>query len=135
MSWLSKIIGPGEPRIRVLVVMPNPPDRSAFAEIATRAHWDLRMASSSDSAGEILKHHPADVIVCDRDVRPAGWREAMESLAAQSPQSRFILTSPATDEKLWLEVIERGGYDVITTPLHQDRVVRAINQAVSSSAR
>ena len=130
MSWISKIIGGAtEHRIRVLVVMPNPPDRAAFAGIAAHAHWEVRMASTRESAEEILKHHPADVIVCDRDVKPAGWREAMEALAAQSPESRFILSTPANDDKLWLEVIERGGYDVVSTPLHQDRVIRAINQA------
>ncbi|MDE3194749.1 MAG: response regulator [Acidobacteriota bacterium] len=135
MSWLSRIMGPGEQRIRVLVVMPNPADRTAFTGIAAHAHWDVRMASSCDSAGEMLKHHPADVIVCDRDVKPSGWREALETLAARSPQSRFILSTPATDDRLWLEVIERGGYDVVTTPLHQDRVIRAINHAVTSAAR
>lgn len=136
MKWLSKIIGgPAGQRIRVLVIMPNPLDRAAFAGIGAHAHWDVRMASTCDSAGEILKHHPADVIVCDRDVKPAGWREAMELLSAQSPRSRFILSTPANDDRLWLEVIERGGCDVLTTPLHQDRVIRAVNQAISSAVR
>jgi DNA-binding NtrC family response regulator len=114
----------------VLVVMPNPPDRARFANIAARTDWEVHMASTSDSAAEILKHHPADVIVCDRDVKPAGWRVAIEELAARSPASRFILSSPANDDRLWLEVIERGGFDVVTTPLHQERVIRAIQQAI-----
>lgn len=130
MSWLSKIIGgPGEQRLRVLAVLPNPPDRAAFAGIAAHARWEVRMASTCDSAEEILKHHPVDVIVCDRDVKPAGWRGAIEALSTHAPHSRFILSTPANDDKLWLEVIERGGYDVLSTPLHEDRVIRAINQA------
>jgi len=136
LSWLSKVIGgDSETRVRVLAILPNPADRSCLAEIAAREKWNLRMASDCESALEILKHNPPEVIVCARDVKPSGWREAMGALGTQAPGISIILATPANDDRLWLEVIERGGFDVITTPLHENRVVETVRLAWRQSGR
>jgi DNA-binding NtrC family response regulator len=131
VNWLRKIIGSNpRDRVRMLAVLPSPEDRVSLSAIASREGWSLRMASHCDSALEILRHHPADLIVCARDVKPSGWRDALTAMAAQAPGTCLILVSPETDDRLWLEVIERGGFDVVTTPLHAARVVQAVRQAL-----
>lgn len=131
MNWLRKIIG-SDPRgrVRILAVLPNPEDRVSLSAIASNEGWSLRLASHCDSAIEILRHHPADIIICARDVKPSGWRDALTLLAAEAPGTCLILASPENDDRLWLEVIERGGFDVVTTPIHAARMVHAVRQAL-----
>ena len=53
-------------------------------------------------------------------------RQAFERLAC-SP--RLIVTSRLADEYLWVEVLNRGGYDVLTKPLDKREVARVVNSA------
>lgn len=130
MEWfryLTKRLQGDAERIRVLAVLPDPRDRAFIDAIAAHENWELKLSSSCDSAREALRHYRADVILCDRDLNGCDWREAIAMLSAGN--NRTILASPATDDKLWLEVIERGGYDVITKPFHEHRVIQTVTTA------
>jgi PleD family two-component response regulator len=129
LSDVAKLFRGDDEKISVLAVLPETPDRVALTGIAAKAKWNLRFAATCDSALADLKHHPAAVIICDRDLEPCDWREALPALRAQCPNSRIILTSPGNDDRLWLEVIERGGYDVLTRPFHENRVIQAVRLA------
>jgi len=41
------------------------------------------------------------------------------------------LVSKVADEYLWNEIVRRGGYDILSKPLQEDEVVRAIKLARS----
>jgi DNA-binding NtrC family response regulator len=129
MAWIR-----GETEtIHVLAVMPDAKDRAALAKIAQQEKWDARFALHMQAAVEILRRVEAPVIICDREFTP-DWREAIRFFGSHSPRSRVILTSPGTDDRLWLEVIEHGGYDVLTRPLHEGRVVQAVRLAWGRAA-
>lgn len=118
----------------MLAVMPNDSDRHALSRIADKAKWHIEFAANYDSAVELLRSHKFAVILCDRDLSSAiNWREAVEKLAGIAPGSSVMLTSPVNDDVLWQEVIDRGGYDVLTKPFHEERVVRSVRFACSSS--
>jgi DNA-binding NtrC family response regulator len=114
-------------KIRVLAVLAEARDRACLDAIAAQEHWELKLSESCDSAREALKHYRADVILCDRDLNGCNWRDAITMLAASD--NRTILATPTMDDKLWLEVIERGGFDVITRPFHEHRVIQTVTTA------
>lgn len=120
--------------IRILAVMPKDPDGHVLAQIAGRAKWYLEFAKTFESARELAARHEFAIILCDRDLPlVASWREAVRQLASAAPDSRIMLTSPVNNDYLWQEVIQRGGYDVLTKPFHEERVVRSISFAWSSA--
>jgi DNA-binding response OmpR family regulator len=126
MSWIANLLHPTEPRIRVLGILPAPADRTQLAGIAERAGWELKLATDTAGALRTLKHYAPRVIICDREQPGCEWRETLRLLSAQAPATCIILTSSATDDHLWLEVIEHGGYDVLTRPFHENRVLKAV---------
>ena len=128
MSWLKDLLQSGD-KIRVLAVTSNALDRISLEGIAARAHWNLKLAPNCETAAAALKHRPPAVIICDRDLPHIEWRETLRFLSLHAPASPIVVISPDTDDRFWLEVIERGGYDVITRPFHENRVVTTVRQA------
>ncbi len=71
----------------------------------------------------------APVILCDRDLPGADWREAVQVLATSSRGACVILLSSVLDDYLRDEVGRKGGHDVLSKPLREDDVVRAVKLA------
>ena len=136
MNWLTNIvqgIRADDNVIRVLAVMAKDSDRQVLSQIGEKAKWHIEFASNYESAVELAGRRKFAVILCDRDLSSAfNWREAVQKLAGIAPGSCVMLTSPVNDDVLWQEVIDRGGYDVLTKPFHEERVVRSVRFACSS---
>ena len=116
--------------IRVLAVMPRDQDSQALARIAEKANWKIEFASSRADALSLIKRHRFAVILCDRGLSlHSNWSHSIEDLASQAPESSVILASPANDDRLWQEVISRGGFDVLTKPFQEERVIRSVRFA------
>lgn len=125
MSWLRK----NSSAVRVLAVMPRDSDAQTLSQIAARAQWELHFSSSFESALDLARRERFAVILYDRG---DGWRDAIGKLCHTAPDSNVILTSPANDDLLWQEVIKLGGYDVLTKPFHEERVLRSIQFAAAN---
>ena len=66
------------------------------------------------------------VLVCDRDARPATWIEILEYADSLPVQPSVILASRLADEKLWLDALNLGAWDVLTKPFERAEVVRSV---------
>ena len=131
MSWLKELLHSEKDRIHVLAVMPDILDRSALEGIASRAGWDLRFSPGCDDAVGSLQRHPANVIICDRDQRRYDWRDVLRRLAAEGPGIPIIVSATETDDLFWLAVMEHGGYDVVTRPFAEGRLVKTVLHAAN----
>jgi hypothetical protein len=70
-------------------------------------------------------------VLCERDIPGIEWPDAVRILASAVPHPCVILISQVVDEYLWKEIITRGGYDVLATPLRDADASRSIKLAVS----
>ena len=140
MGWLKQLVrhfslgaraANGRKRVRVLAVMPYDGERNTLFEIAKQSNWHLEFAATCESAVNLLRDQQFAVILCDRDLPGCEWRDAMKVLVTNAQGACVILTSPVNDDYLWQEVIQRGGYDVLTRPLQEQRVLHTIELAWS----
>jgi CheY-like chemotaxis protein len=91
-------------------------DRELLARLAAQYSWTLDFGENSK----------AQILLCDRNLPGADWREVVQT-AASAPQLVYsILLSKVADDYLWNEVIRRGGYDLLVTPLREEDVLRAV---------
>jgi FixJ family two-component response regulator len=84
-----------------------------------------------EEARTALDKVKARVILCDRDLPGNGWRATVEDLASSPHRACVILVSAVVDTYLWNEVVRTGGFDVLSKPLREDEVVRAVRLAWS----
>lgn len=117
--------------ITVVGLIASDSDRRALAGICGRKGWNLLLAGTCEEARTALDKLKAPVILCDRDLPGSGWRAAVEGLASSPHRACVILVSGVVDTYLWNEVVRSGGFDVLSKPLREDDVVRAVRLAWS----
>jgi DNA-binding response OmpR family regulator len=69
------------------------------------------------------------VVICEKDLPDCTWQEILEELAALKHPPPLIVTSRLADERLWAEVLNLGGYDVLMKPFDPVEVVRVVSLA------
>ena len=100
-----------------------------LSQFAVRGQWDLLFTSKGDEALALLKAGQPTVLLCDREVAGLDWRTFVEQVAKSRTECAILLISGPSDECLWDEVIQRGGYDVLAKPLQEDQTLGAVNLA------
>ena len=118
-------------RNKVLGFLANERDRGVLTSAGIQNRWDVMLAPTFQQAHQLLKKLQVPVVLCDRDLLGQDWGTSVEELAACSHRACILLVSKVADEYLWNEIVRRGGYDILSKPLQEDEVVRAIKLARS----
>lgn len=117
----------GELPLTVLAMTASRSDAALLRGILHSTGWELRIADDLEDAIGFLGARAASIVLFDRDLPGADWRQAIGKLA--SGRCRVILASFVADDYLWEEVIHCGGYDVIAKPFREDEVIHMIQFA------
>jgi DNA-binding NtrC family response regulator len=84
---------------------------------ATPIEWQVRKCATIRCAIGLLARHEIQVVVCDRDVEPTAWLDLLEEVSPSPNAPLIIVTSRLADERLWGQVLNHGGWDVLAKPL------------------
>jgi FixJ family two-component response regulator len=117
--------------IRIVALVADQGDRELLSRLAAEHQWVLHFAGSSGEAWDALNQSKAPIVLCDRELPAAEWRDVIHMMVSSAHQVYAILVSKVADDYLWNEVIRRGGHDLLTTPLREEDVLRAIRLAWS----
>ncbi len=99
--------------------------------LSSQAGWRISFAGNAEEAVEQFRVMEVSIVVYDREVNPAGWRQAIRLLCDESPQPYLILLSKTSDRNLWEELERLGGSDILKTPLDAGLAMRAVNRGWS----
>lgn len=86
----------------------------------------LKRAAAGQTTHFLYEHVPGD---------NRGWVEALDAVSSLPNMPSFILTSRLGDERLWAEVLNRGGYDLLIQPYESMEVTRVVAAARKYSLR
>jgi DNA-binding NtrC family response regulator len=118
-------------QIKIVALVSSEHDRGLLSRLATEHHWTLRLADTSEEAWEALNESKAPIVLCDRELSAADWRDVVHRMGSSNHGTYPILVSRVADDYLWKEVIRLGGHDLLATPLREEDVLRAIRLAWS----
>lgn len=71
------------------------------------------------------------LLICDAELPDGNWKDVLSALAPESSSPRLIVTSRLADEHLWAEVLNLGGYDLLSKPFDPKEVLWVIHNACS----
>ncbi len=115
--------------IPVVAVIPAGDHANSFEQVVAGSRWRVVPVRSCEEAMAAVRHYSAPVVIYDREVPGADWREHVRNMRASAHPVCLILVSRVADAYLWDAVIECGGFDVITKPFRREQVLRALEFA------
>ncbi len=120
----------GKPRI-VLFVSPNDEDHRALIHILRPAGWSLDSAFDCVEAIKSLEAESVPVVIVERDLPDGNWKTLHNRLIQMPFPPKLIVTCRLADERLWAEVLNLGGFDVLAQPFYRPEVLRSVSSACS----
>ncbi len=104
-------------------------DHVRFRKLFLPGHWRVVSATSCSEAIQRLEGERTPILVCDASLDDGGWRDMLQQVAGMPEAPLVIVLSAQADERLWSEVLNLGGYDLLSKPLADDEVLRVIGLA------
>jgi DNA-binding response OmpR family regulator len=101
----------------------------AQCELRPTCQWQLSACPTLASALAALRKVRVPVVVCESDLQPGNWKDALEELRTVPDPPLLIVTSRCADERLWAEALNLGAYDVLAQPFDGMEVARIVNLA------
>jgi DNA-binding NtrC family response regulator len=118
-----------QPGIPMLLIGPAGSRRYVLHSMLRSPQWEIREASHWGEAARILDERHAGVVICDTEVPDGGWQALLLSLQDRANPPRLIVSARLADERLWAEVLNLGGYDVLVEPFDRTEVLRVAQMA------
>ena len=110
----------------LLIVGSAAEDERTWRQILEHDQGEARQVQSCREALAFLQRNAVPVVVCERDLPDGNWKDVLKPLSAMSDRPEVIVTSRLADDHLWLEVLNAGGYDVLTKPLDRQEARRTV---------
>jgi DNA-binding NtrC family response regulator len=131
-SPLCRPLDACRPSGSVLLISPDPEDAVFMREIIASLNCQLESASDRHGAELALQRDVFGVIIAERDLPDGDWRDVLSGLERQSYSPLLIVVSRLADERLWAEVLNLGGFDVLAKPFAHEEANRVIDHALNS---
>lgn len=122
-----------EMRAALLTVGLEEEDRQTLARAANGFDCDVIGAGTIQEAIQLLRGRMVSAIVCRRTFPDGGWRDLLDISAVWKPGTKIIVVSRLADNRLWSEVLNLGGYDVLPAPLDEREVSYVLGSACRDS--
>lgn len=113
----------------ILLIGPLDSRRCALRKILTLPQWEVREAATYGEALAILDNRSIEVAICDTEIEDGNWQVLLANLQSRTNPPNLIVSSRLADERLWAEVLNLGGYDVLVQPFDSREVLRVARMA------
>ena len=114
---------------RLLLVGPVEDDSEQGKSFFDQFSWPVERARDCQEASALLHDGLTRVVVCERTLPDGYWTAILEMATSRRDPPVLIVTFRLADERLWSEVLNLGGYDVLAKPFDRNEVERTVNLA------
>ena len=112
-----------------LLISPFEADLLFLRRMFDDANWRLFTAHTCKEGMAQLDHEQIPIVICEAQLADGSWKDLLSRLAPILEPPRVIVASDRADERLWSEVLNLGGFDLVATPFRQVEVGYAIGSA------
>jgi DNA-binding NtrC family response regulator len=119
--------------IKAMLVMAQE-RHSTLVEALESCGFDVLPVCDCKEARRMLEAQPAvQVVVTDARLHDGDWRRVFEIVERGRRKIEVVVCSRLGDPKLWLDVLDQGGYDVLVEPFEHEEVRRIVEAAAGRS--
>jgi DNA-binding NtrC family response regulator len=121
--------------VRLLIAIPDNDQYQSFRNAIGDADWRVFRADTIADALSTIINHKVNTIVMSSDLEDGSWLEMIHALQPCRNAPRVLVASPQADDRLWLDVLEHGGYDLLAMPFDRSEILRVVPMAFLSWER
>ena len=115
--------------VTVLSVTAALNDQESLRDLFRHTKWVLREAGGCQQALTLLRSEAVPVVLCESSLPDGDWREMIQATAGLLDPPLVIVVSRLADDRLWSEVLNLGGYDVLERPFDSSEMYRVVSLA------
>ena len=121
----------------ILALIHSETDFAALQDIVVAKHYGpLRRGKTLVEARHLVNRELIDIIITEVDLADnRGWRDVLDTIESSGALQPLIVVSHLADEFLWAEVLNLGGFDVLSEPFEEEDVVRVLGSALRERRR
>jgi DNA-binding response OmpR family regulator len=115
--------------VSVLAVSSAEEDRVLLEHVFSHSNWKFDHVRTCGEARNLLSGAEVGVIICGTELPDGSWRDLLREAGRYQVPPRLIVVSSLADDRLWGEVLDLGGYDVLGKPFDASEVIRVVSLA------
>lgn len=104
-------------------------DWSLVHDIFHQAGWRLLRARNRRQALHRLVGEPVQVVIAESQLPDGDWKNVLLELRRMPSPPNLVVASRTADDRLWAEVLNIGGYDVLSQPFEAEELRRVVTSA------
>lgn len=130
--FMTDSIAPGpELMPSILIVSADHRDRRWLFRALRTSGWACRTAGSTRSAFNALSRTVATfLVICEQNLPDGDWKDLLKRATGEMGQPLLIVTSTHADDRLWVEVLNVGGFDLLMKPFDKTELGRVMEMAL-----
>ena len=118
----------GGTQVTVLAVAPEP-ERAALRRMLEHSRWTMVEASTIAEALATLRERLSVVLICEAELADGTWAELLRHAQDLPSPPPVIVTARQADDDFWMQVLNRGGYNVLGKPFSEREVFEMVSVA------
>ena len=111
--------------VRVLSVSRDRAQHRALRRFLS-SKWRIESAGGYLEAADLLIRDRIAIVICDSNLPDGSWRDLLSNADEYAERMTLIVTAGLPNDRLWAEVLNLGGYDVLARPFDRDEVSRVL---------
>ncbi len=115
--------------VTVLAIIPHREDQSSLNEIFSHSKWRLHFVEVLRDARILIDEPTVGVVISECRLPDGDWKDVLQELQRRPLAPPLIVASRLADDRLWAEVLNLKGYDVLTTPFRAEEVLQSVSLA------
>lgn len=115
--------------VKVLSVSTATRDHTCLQHILDHSSWQHFQSRSIAGAVDAVVRRKIAVVITDEFLPDGDWRNLLNQLQLVPEPPKVIVMSATGGDRLLLEVVRSGAYDVIAKPLAKAEVFRIVSLA------
>jgi len=115
--------------VSVLAILPSWEDQTSLRQIFQHSKWKLHPVDILGRARPLIDELAAGVVISDCRLPDGNWQDVLGELQGRRVEPLLIVASRLADDRLWADVLYRGGFDVLATPFQAQEVTRSVSLA------
>ncbi len=113
----------------VLAVSGSDEDLRRLRATFEGSSWELRTAQTVAAARASLRANRTPVVLCASHLPDGDWKTLLQLTDELAHRPKLIVFSRNADDRLWSEVLNSGGFDVLPFPADRMEIFRSVSSA------